>query len=956
MFQLETLEIIQMFAWSVALIEFILGLYIILLNPWANANRRVGILMIIFAINSYAIGAFTIAELFDQARLPSILIAVTTPMAQPGLLIVTIILLKERWLQSRLKYLWWGLYALFFAPLVLTILDLTTATNLWYSGFNPDTYLGGYLPISTYTQGEISAWFRGLMIYGLSIFVIIPQFYFAFFDRTLPSTTRRLAFILLGTQVAAQIVNISLIFTIEVSLALLITSTVFVVGYGYAAFAQMLSERHLQRGNLQPRLTILVLAIALPLMLAISTFVISRAGVFIKSNAIQDLATSNQTISKSVETSLTYSINALDAVIELGSVRSMNANSQRPILESVDQAFEHIYLISTIGLDGVNVSRSDGAPNKDNSDRQYVQKILAGEPIAYQSLIGKTSGEPALVIAKPIYSSQNELVGIGMLASTLEDFRTSLDIYQIGETGFSYIVDHNNQVLIHPDQQYSLADFSTDPAITALRRSESDKLVELVEFTDENGENWIAIAARLENGWGVVVQQKEAELLRPLNAFQSAVGLTMVVGIILLGGLTTLAIRQAIRPIASLTETATAISQGDLTRIAPVVSQDEIGILAQSFNQMTEQLLESIGSLEQRVSDRTRDLEKRSTHLQAAADVGRAASAMLDPTQLLQEVVEVIRERFNLYYVGLFLVDQSREWAYLRAGSGEAGQKMLARQHRIQVGQGMIGWSIANAEARIALEAGADAVRLATEELPETRSEAALPLRVRGQIIGALTIQDSEPDSFDDASIAILQTMADLVSVAIDNANLYTQTQDALVASRRAYGEISDQAWTETLATQSTLGYKSSEQGLIAVEDQSTNIEKTALRAGDITQSTEKGSHNLAIPIKVRDTTIGVLNTHKPIEAGNWAPEELQVVQTIIEQLGVALEGARLYRDSQQRAVREQIIGEITTRLRSSLNIETILQTAVNEIYDSLPLEEVSIRLTDDLKNLQEEL
>ena len=264
MFQLETLEIIQMFAWSVALIEFILGLYIILLNPWANANRRVGILMIIFAINSYAIGAFTIAELFDQARLPSILIAVTTPMAQPGLLIVTIILLKERWLQSRLKYLWWGLYALFFAPLVLTILDLTTATNLWYSGFNPDTYLGGYLPISTYTQGEISAWFRGLMIYGLSIFVIIPQFYFAFFDRTLPSTTRRLAFILLGTQVAAQIVNISLIFTIEVSLALLITSTVFVVGYGYAAFAQMLSERHLQRGNLQPRLTILVLAIALP--------------------------------------------------------------------------------------------------------------------------------------------------------------------------------------------------------------------------------------------------------------------------------------------------------------------------------------------------------------------------------------------------------------------------------------------------------------------------------------------------------------------------------------------------------------------------------------------------------------------------------------------------------------------------------------------------------------------
>ena len=116
----------------------------------------------------------------------------------------------------------------------------------------------------------------------------------------------------------------------------------------------------------------------------------------------------------------------------------------------------------------------------------------------------------------------------------------------------------------------------------------------------------------------------------------------------------------------------------------------------------------------------------------------------------------MIRERFGLYYVGLFELDPGGEWAILRAGTGEAGSAMLARGHRIRVAEGMIGWSVEHGQSRVALAADEDAVRLATAELPETRSEAALPLRSRGRVRGALTVQHRQPGAFDPDTLAVL--------------------------------------------------------------------------------------------------------------------------------------------------------------------------------------------------------
>ncbi len=178
-----------------------------------------------------------------------------------------------------------------------------------------------------------------------------------------------------------------------------------------------------------------------------------------------------------------------------------------------------------------------------------------------------------------------------------------------------------------------------------------------------------------------------------------------------------------------------------------------------------------------------RQAERRALQLQTASEVSSVTSSILDPDELIQQTVDLIHERFGLYYVGLFLVDQTGawtgepdKWAVLRAGTGEAGRQMMERGHKLEIGgDSMIGWCVANKQARIALDMGKDAVRFGNLLLPQTRSEMALPLTSRGHVIGAVTIQSTQPAAFTQEDITALQTMADQLANAIDNAHLFDE-------------------------------------------------------------------------------------------------------------------------------------------------------------------------------------
>lgn len=169
-------------------------------------------------------------------------------------------------------------------------------------------------------------------------------------------------------------------------------------------------------------------------------------------------------------------------------------------------------------------------------------------------------------------------------------------------------------------------------------------------------------------------------------------------------------------------------------------------------------------------------MTSRTVQLQTAAEVSRAVSSILDINILLPNVAELIRNHFDYYYVGIFLVDESHDWAVLKAATGEMGRQMILTNHRLPLSDSsMIGWCIGRGQARIALDIGVDAVQFRNPLLPLTRSEMALPLITHSDVIGAMTIQSALPAAFSSVDITALQTMADQVANAIENARLFTE-------------------------------------------------------------------------------------------------------------------------------------------------------------------------------------
>ena len=179
---------------------------------------------------------------------------------------------------------------------------------------------------------------------------------------------------------------------------------------------------------------------------------------------------------------------------------------------------------------------------------------------------------------------------------------------------------------------------------------------------------------------------------------------------------------------------------------------------------------------EEEQADLIRVMTKRTIQLQTAAEVSRVASSMLDLNKLLPAIADLICNHFDYYYVGIFLAEESKEWAVLSAATGKQGQQMISTHHRLKIeDSSMIGWCIKHEQARIALDVGEDAVRFKNPLLPLTRSEMALPLITRGEVIGAMTIQSQLPSAFTRVDITALQTMADQVANAIQNARLFTE-------------------------------------------------------------------------------------------------------------------------------------------------------------------------------------
>lgn len=374
--------------------------------------------------------------------------------------------------------------------------------------------------------------------------------------------------------------------------------------------------------------------------------------------------------------------------------------------------------------------------------------------------------------------------------------------------------------------------------------------------------------------------------------------------------------------------------------------------------------------LEVQVSERTQVLERRARYLEATGDIAREASSVLDLEALLPRVVGLISERFDLFRMGIFLLEPGGEWAVLRAASGEGGRQLLGSGFRIRLDEeGIVAHVIRSGRLYMAPDVTQDRLYLDLDQVADTRSELTLPLQARGEILGALSVQSPEPNAFGEEEVAVMQTLADQVALAISNAQLFQQAQEGLEAERRAYGELSRQAWRELIQAQPELAIVRDEHGILPLDVRPDAEVQQALKSGrvalgggqDAASLTGEGAAlppeevadgdeqaiGLAVPIRVRGQIIGAIDAHKPTGGGAWTREQISLLETLSEQLGDALEDARLYREAQRRAARERTLAEVTGRMRESLDLDAVLQNAVREMREALDVAAVEVYLTE---------
>lgn len=426
-----------------------------------------------------------------------------------------------------------------------------------------------------------------------------------------------------------------------------------------------------------------------------------------------------------------------------------------------------------------------------------------------------------------------------------------------------------------------------------------------------------------------------SSIITELGASMRLATIVMGAFVTIFGSVVGVVISRALaKPLSIVANTSAQIAQGNLSARVALNREDEIGQLGAAFDQMTTEMSSLIGQLEARVADRTRDLERRALQIQTASEIGNVAANLRNPRQLLAQVTQLISERFGYYHTGIFLLDERKEFAELRAANSTGGQRMLTRGHRLKVGEvGIVGYVAGTAKPRIALDVGSDAVFFDNPDLPETRSELALPLIAGGQILGVLDVQSTEENVFSQDDISALQVLADQVAVAIENARLFEENQNALETIRRAYGDIGQAAWSKMQKAAGTQGFLSTSQGNLVRLSYSGSGRRQPMP--DEPVASEDGLI-LSIPMKVRGQSIGAVRLSKPRNSPPWTPEEIVVVSTLTDQLSGTLESARLYQEAQLRAATERQTANIVNQIRSSTVMDGILQNTIRELGRAL--------------------
>jgi HAMP domain-containing protein len=462
-------------------------------------------------------------------------------------------------------------------------------------------------------------------------------------------------------------------------------------------------------------------------------------------------------------------------------------------------------LFDTRGIDLIDTSTAD--TGQDKSNRDYFRIVMqTGRPYASAVEISQATGRPSVFFAAPVRDRAGKTVGIlrARFEATVLQNTVTAGYGLAGSDSFLILLDENHIRLadglvpedvfkavtpLSPERvvelqaafrlpQGSSEELSTNlPAFEqALSLADQQPLFE-TPLPTLKGTATGAVHRLINQPWYVVAFQPQATLLAPAQTqFRLLITLSLLIASLAAG--TALLLAQLLTaPITNLTGVAAQIAAGDLHARARVDSTDEIGALATNFNSMTDQLQALIGSLEQRVAERTRAVE-------TSAEVSRRLSTITNPQQLVLAVVDEIQQAFGYYHAHIYLFDEGRQNLVLAGGTGDAGRILLSQGHKLPKGKGLVGRSAETNAVVLVSDTTADPGWLPNPLLPETECEVAVPLAVGDRVLGVLDVQQNVVDGLKPADAQLLEAIGRQVAVALQNARAYTQTQQ--VARREA--------------------------------------------------------------------------------------------------------------------------------------------------------------------------
>ncbi len=739
--------------------------------------------------------------------------------------------------------------------------------------------------------------------------------------------------------------------------------------------------------SLQTRLVLFMLFISLVPLVLISIRDILQTQEALTASAEASLKSSAEQTANSLDTFIQTTLEsiAIESKISDFTEFLMLRPEQRPVSKEIVRAQDLLKKLSTkdteniisyalVDVNGqVILDSSDAhAAVQIEADQSYFPQVRFSDKPILTEVVYDNFGATTITFANRVLGQNGEFIGVLRIkyksnvlqTIVLESAKTTTNsLVLLLDPEYIRLADSKNPSLI----QKSIAPLTPVDYLLAVENKRfldlplKDQTTNFPEFEDalDNadsqsffrvditpnipGDDTIAVAVMKTRPWSVAYSQPTSVFLADVQQ-QTQTNTILVIGItIIVAIIATVVTRTLTNPILALTKVANSISQGDFGARANIGYPDEIGTLATAFNSMTTQLQSTLVGLEQRIDERTSELTKNKLELETIADVAREIAIIRDLDTLLNVSANLIQERLRYYHVGIFLVDERGEFAYLRAASSTAAEEMLAINYKLRVGKtGLVGNVTSTGQAYIALDVGSDAVHFENPFLPDTRSEITLPLRSRSITIGALDIQANVSNAFNQQDIQTLQILADQLAAAIENAQLVQQVEGTLTELTKSNRFQTQKTWQSTINEKNAPTY---EYNGLQVNPVPQNLAPELLEKltggspivvksekDQISTGSKKSLSTLLVPLMVLNQVIGVIGMEQEDPSHTWSDEEIAVAQAAANRAALTLENARLLEESQKRASKERTILEATARIGSAINIENILQATTEEL------------------------